>query len=91
MTTYAIYFPALAMVALTFTVLGVMFRRRVAEMKRDRIHPQKVATGSNPPVTAIGRKMGAVSISERHLYPRRVLASVSPLYPYLHISGRLYR
>lgn len=44
MTTYAIYLPALAMVALTFTVLGVMFRRRVAEMKRDRIHPQKVAT-----------------------------------------------
>ncbi|MCC7249458.1 MAG: MAPEG family protein [Lysobacter sp.] len=44
MTTYAIYFPALAMVALTFIVLGVMFKRRVAQMKRDRIHPQKVAT-----------------------------------------------
>jgi hypothetical protein len=39
-----IFYPALAMVALTFTVLAVMFRRRVAQMKRDRIHPQKVAT-----------------------------------------------
>lgn len=41
-----IYFPALAMVALTFVVLGVMFRRRVAQMKRDRIHPQTVATST---------------------------------------------
>jgi hypothetical protein len=32
------------MVALTFIVLGTMFKRRVAQMKRDRIHPQKVAT-----------------------------------------------
>lgn len=44
MTNHAIYFPALAMVALTFIVLGVMFSRRVAQMKRDRIHPQAVAT-----------------------------------------------
>ena len=44
MTTYAIFLPALAMVALTFVVLGVMFKRRVAQMKRDRVHPQKVAT-----------------------------------------------
>lgn len=41
---HAIFLPALAMVALTFIVLGVMFKRRVAQMKRDRIHPQKVAT-----------------------------------------------
>ena len=39
-----IFYPALAMVVLTFTVLAEMFRRRVAQMKRDRIHPQKVAT-----------------------------------------------
>ena len=44
MTNTAIFLPALAMVALTFVVLGVMFSRRVAQMKRDRIHPQKVAT-----------------------------------------------
>jgi hypothetical protein len=41
---HGIFLPALAMVALTFIVLGVMFSRRVAQMKRDRIHPQKVAT-----------------------------------------------
>lgn len=44
MNNHAIYLPALALVALTFIVLGVMFRRRVAQMKRDRIHPQAVAT-----------------------------------------------
>lgn len=40
----AIFLPGLAMVALTFIVLAVMFRRRVAQMKRDRVHPQQVAT-----------------------------------------------
>ena len=44
MSNHAIFLPALAMVALTFIVLAVMFRRRVAQMQRDRIHPQKVAT-----------------------------------------------
>ena len=44
MNNHAIFLPALAMVALTFAVLMVMFRRRVAQMKRDRIHPQKVST-----------------------------------------------
>jgi hypothetical protein len=40
----AILLPGLAMVALIFVVLTVMFHRRVAQMKRDRIHPQQVAT-----------------------------------------------
>ena len=44
MPQHVIFLPALAMVALTFIVLGVMFRRRVMQMTRDRIHPQKVAT-----------------------------------------------
>jgi len=44
MDRFAIFLPALAMVALTFVVMAVMFRRRVAQMKRDRIHPQAVAT-----------------------------------------------
>ncbi|MEQ1511242.1 MAG: MAPEG family protein [Lysobacteraceae bacterium] len=44
MPNHAIFLPALAMVALTFIVLVVMFARRVAQMKRDRIHPQKVST-----------------------------------------------
>lgn len=46
MPNHAIFLPALAMVALTFSVLAVMFRRRVAQLKRDRIHLQKVATST---------------------------------------------
>jgi hypothetical protein len=46
MPNHAIFLPALAMVALTFSVLAVMFRRRVAQLKRDRIHPQKVSTST---------------------------------------------
>lgn len=46
MTDPTIFLPALAMVALTFIVIVVMFRRRVADMKRDRIHPQKVSTST---------------------------------------------
>ena len=40
----AVLLPGLALVAHTFVVLVVMFRRRVAQMKRDRIRPQQVAT-----------------------------------------------
>ena len=47
---HAIFLPALAMVALTFIVLGTMFRRRVAQMKRDRVHPQAVATSQQAAV-----------------------------------------
>ena len=43
-TSTALFLPGLAMVALTFVVLAVIFRRRVAQMKRDRIRPQQVAT-----------------------------------------------
>ena len=39
-----ILYPLLAMAALTFIVAVVMFRRRVASMKANRIHPQNVAT-----------------------------------------------
>jgi hypothetical protein len=35
-----------AMAAIVFTVAGVMFRRRVAFMKANRLHPQKVATSA---------------------------------------------
>jgi hypothetical protein len=45
-----IFYPAFAMVALTFVVLAVMFRRRVAQMKRDRVHPQAVATSQQTAV-----------------------------------------
>jgi hypothetical protein len=40
----AIYLPALAMAALTFGVWWRMFFMRIGQMKRERIHPQKVAT-----------------------------------------------
>ena len=39
-----IFLPALAMAALTFIVWLRMYFARVGEMKRERIHPQAVAT-----------------------------------------------
>lgn len=41
-----IFYPALAMVLLTFAVWLRMYFTRVAEMKRERIHPQSVATSA---------------------------------------------
>lgn len=46
MTNHTILLPGVAMVALTFIVLMTMYRRRVAQMKRERIHPQAVATSA---------------------------------------------
>ena len=42
----AILLPVLAMVALTIVVWFRMYTSRVAEMKRERIHPQSVATSA---------------------------------------------
>src|SRR5512132_2273848 len=44
MDTHAMLLPAVAMVALTIAVWLRMYMARVAEMKRERIHPQSVAT-----------------------------------------------
>ncbi|NUS38543.1 MAG: hypothetical protein HOQ02_05915 [Lysobacter sp.] len=44
MDTRLIFLPALAMAALTFVVWWRMYFMRVAEMTRERIHPQSVAT-----------------------------------------------
>jgi hypothetical protein len=41
-----IYLPALAMVVLTFAVWWRMYFARVGQMRRERIHPQKVATSA---------------------------------------------
>ena len=41
-----IYWPAVAMVALTIVVWVRMYRTRIAQMKRERIHPQAVATSA---------------------------------------------
>ena len=38
--------PLLAQVALTFIVMLIMYRKRVAEMQLKRIHPQRVKTRS---------------------------------------------
>ena len=46
METRLILLPALAMAALTFVVWWRMYLTRVAEMKRERIHPQAVATSA---------------------------------------------
>ncbi len=43
MNTNLMWWPAVVMVVLTFVVWIRMYRSRVAEMKRERIHPQAVA------------------------------------------------
>src|SRR3546814_14678787 len=42
----AIFLPAFAMVVLTIIVWVRMYTMRVAQMKRERIHPQAVATSA---------------------------------------------
>jgi hypothetical protein len=42
----AIFQPALAMVALTLAVWLRMYFSRIGEMKRERVHPQAVATSA---------------------------------------------
>ena len=46
MQANAIFLPALAMVVLTFVVWLRMYFSRIGEMKRERIHPQAVATSA---------------------------------------------
>ncbi len=46
MVNARIFAPAFAMVALTFVVWWRMFFSRVGQMKRERIHPQAVATSA---------------------------------------------
>ena len=46
MDVRAIYLPGLAMVVLTAIVWWRMYTMRIGQMKRERIHPQKVATSA---------------------------------------------
>jgi hypothetical protein len=46
MDTRLMYWPAVAMVALTLVVWLRMYFRRIAQMQRERIHPQSVATSA---------------------------------------------
>lgn len=41
-----IFWPAIAMVALTFVVQMRLYFTRIGEMKRERIHPQSIATSA---------------------------------------------
>ena len=41
-----IFWPAVAMVALTFVVQMRMYVTRIGEMKRERIHPQSIANSA---------------------------------------------
>ncbi len=42
----AVFLPAFAMAALTLVVWLRLFKTRIAQMKRERIHPQSVATSA---------------------------------------------
>ncbi|MGH8031406.1 MAG: MAPEG family protein [Luteimonas sp.] len=44
MSDVNVFYPALALVGLTFAVWCRMFVVRIGQMKRERIHPQAVAT-----------------------------------------------
>ncbi len=46
MDANAIWWPAVAMVALTFAVWCRMYVVRIGQMRRERIHPQSVATSA---------------------------------------------
>ena len=46
MDTRLIFLPAMAMVALTCVVWWRMYVMRIGQMKRERIHPQAVATSA---------------------------------------------
>ena len=46
MNAQLIYWPAIAMVALTFVVWLRMYSMRIGQMKRERIHPHAVATSA---------------------------------------------
>ena len=46
MSTNAIYLPAVAMALLTFGVWWRMYFLRIGQMKRERVHPQAVATSA---------------------------------------------
>jgi hypothetical protein len=46
MATQAIWWPAVAMAALTFAVWWRMYAVRIGQMRRERIHPQAVATSA---------------------------------------------
>jgi hypothetical protein len=72
----AILWPVLALVALTFVVSLVMYRRRIAEMRAKRIRPQAVATAAM--MSAKLEDVGAAD-NYRNLFEAPVLFYVAAL------------
>ena len=64
------YWPAIAMVALTFAVWLRMYFTRIGQMKRERIDPQAVATSA---LAAARLTESAASDNFRNLFERPVL------------------
>ena len=46
MASASIFWPAVAMVALSFVVLALTLRERVGQMRRGKIHPQSISTSA---------------------------------------------
>lgn len=76
MNPRAILWPVLALVALTFVVSLVMYRRRIAEMRSKRIRPQAVATAAM--MSATLEDVGAAD-NYRNLFETPVLFYVAAL------------
>ena len=55
--------PLLAQVVLTFIVMLIMYRKRVAEMKLKRIHPQRIRTRSKSKALLTGSESAADNFS----------------------------
>jgi len=76
MNARAMLWPVLALVALTFVVMIVMYRRRVREIRARRIHPQSLASA-----LAMSTKLEDVSASDnyRNLHEAPTLFYVAAL------------
>lgn len=70
MDTKQVFLPALAMVALTLVVWIRMYVVRIGEMRRERIHPQSIATSAQ-----IAQRLGDTRASDnfRNLFELPVL------------------
>ena len=87
MSERAILWPVLAMVALTFVVSLVMYRRRIAEMRDRRIRPQSVARAAD--MSAMLENVGAAD-NYRNLFEAPVLFYVAALTAFaLHVASPL--
>ena len=88
MAAKAILYPMLAMVALTAIVAVTMYRRRIAEMRTRRVHPQKLALSAQM-ASALEDTRAADNF--RNLFEAPVLFYVAMLTVYVtQITSPLY-